>query len=41
MSRPMVYEFNYAEQTEVFREMNDEEYAQCLIDQEQVGVSET
>ena len=34
MSRPLVGEFNCETQEQIIREMNDEEYAQYLIDQE-------
>lgn len=34
MSRPLVGEFNCETQEQTVREMNDEEYAQYLIDQE-------
>jgi hypothetical protein len=32
MTRPNVQEFNVTTQEEIIREMNDEEYAQYLID---------
>lgn len=34
MTRPNVHEFNVTTQEEVIREMNDDEYAQYLLDQE-------
>jgi hypothetical protein len=34
MTRPNVQEFNVTTQEQVIREMNDEEYAQFLKDQE-------
>lgn len=34
MTRPNVHEFNITTQEEVIREMNDDEYAQYLLDQE-------
>lgn len=34
MSKPLVHEYNCETKEETIREMNDEEYAQFLIDQE-------
>lgn len=34
MSRPTICEFNVQTQEETYREMNDEEYAQHLIDKQ-------
>lgn len=41
MSRPLIQEINVIDGAEVVREMNDEEYAQYLIDQERSVASET
>lgn len=41
MSRPLIGEFNCENQLQTVREMNDEEYAQYLIDQQNNMVNET
>ena len=36
MNRPLIGEFNCETQKQTIREMNDEEYTQYLIDQENI-----
>lgn len=40
MTRPMILEFNAETKEEIIREMNDAEYAQRLIDIDNVEVTE-